>query len=70
LAAQAKESGWAGSLDGTSGLRPVGHLWTDSKQDRVVLPPGSLCYARQPDSLDTLVARYQAQCAGGMDSAG
>jgi hypothetical protein len=61
LAAQAKETGWAGSLDGTSGLRPVGHLWTDSMQDRGVLPP---------DSLDTLVARYQAQCAGGMDSAG
>jgi hypothetical protein len=36
----------------------------------VILPPDSLCYARQPDSLDALVARYQAQCAGGKDSAG
>jgi hypothetical protein len=60
----------AGSLDDTSRLRPVGHLWTDSKQDWVILPPDSLCYARQPDSLDALVARYQAQCAGGKDSAG
>jgi len=59
----------AGSLDDTSRLRPVGHLWTDSRQKWVDLPAGSLCYPRQPDSLDDLVARYQAQVAGA-DSAG
>lgn len=50
----------AGSLDDTSGLRPVGHLWTDSKQPWMPLPPDSLCYPRQPDDLDALIARYQA----------
>lgn len=60
----------AGSLDDTSGLRPVGHLWTDSKQDWLVLPADSLCYPQQPDSLDALVARYQAQGAAGKNSAG
>jgi hypothetical protein len=60
----------AGSLDDTSGLRPVGHLWTDSKQGWVTLPPDSLCYPRQPDSLDDLVARYRAQGADAKDSAG
>lgn len=60
----------AGSLDDTSVLRPVGHLWTDSKQDWVALPADSLCYPRQPDSFDALVARYRAQGAGGGNPAG
>jgi hypothetical protein len=45
-------------------------LWTDSKQDWVILPPDSLCYPRQPDSLDALVARYQEQGAARENSAG
>ena len=54
----------AGSLDDTKGLRPVGHLWTESKQDWVPLPTGDLCYARQPDDFAELIALYRARHGG------
>jgi hypothetical protein len=49
-----------GTLDEPGALRPVGDLWTDSKQAWVPLLPGGLSYRRQPDSLEALIARYQA----------
>lgn len=37
-----------GTLDDTSGLRPVGHIWTRSAQPWVVIPEGVLRFDRQP----------------------
>ncbi len=36
----------AGSLNNK--LEPVGHIWTKSKQDWMILPQGSLAYETQP----------------------
>ena len=48
-----------GTLDDTSWLRPVGHLWTRSKQPWVQIEPGLLEYEGQPESFDALIAAFQ-----------
>ncbi len=49
-----------GTLDDTSSLVPVAHLWTQRKQPWLTLPDGSLQFETQPDDLkawrDGLVA--------------
>lgn len=50
----------AGTLDDTSGLNPVGHLWTRSKQSWVILDEG-LHYEGQPSDYAELFARFQNQ---------
>ena len=40
----------AGSLDDTSWLEPVGHIWTKSAQNWVHIPDHTLNYEGQPDS--------------------
>ena len=37
-----------GTLDDTSWLHPVAHIWTDSAQPWVEIPEGVLIYERQP----------------------
>lgn len=44
----------AGSLDRPLPFDPVGHIWTRSKLDWVILPEGHLVYEEQPDD------RYRA----------
>jgi len=51
----------AGTLDDTSWLRPVGHIWTASAQPWFNIPGGSLAYARQPENYDALEAAWRAQ---------
>ena len=51
-----------GTLDDASGLRPVGDVWTASRQGWVDLLPGGQRYDRQPADFNDLTARYQAQC--------
>lgn len=41
----------AGSLDDTSGLKPVAHIWTARKQPWVILDETVLSYDTQPDNL-------------------
>lgn len=48
----------AGTLDDTSTLNPVGHIWVGSKQSWVKLPKGILAYETQPD--DGYVALTEA----------
>jgi hypothetical protein len=50
----------AGTLDGTSWLKPAGHIWTRSKQPHVVIPEDALCYDGQPETYDELEKRWQA----------
>lgn len=38
----------AGTLDDTSDLRPVAHVWVRSKVDWVVIPEGMLTFETQP----------------------
>ena len=49
-----------GTLDDTSWLRPVGHLWLDSAQPWFRSPDGALAYPGQPASFDALFARFNA----------
>lgn len=49
-----------GTLDDTSWLKPMGHLWLDSAQPWFVPPADALRYSRQPDGFDPLFERFAA----------
>lgn len=40
-----------GTLDDTSSLRPVAHIWTRSAQPWVVIPEGAIRYDTQPEDV-------------------
>jgi len=44
-----------GTLDDTSWLRPIGHIWTGSAQPWVSLPEGPLTFPGQPQDMMALV---------------
>ncbi|MBW4440321.1 MAG: GFA family protein [Plectolyngbya sp. WJT66-NPBG17] len=48
-----------GTLDDTSWLNPVGHLWTQSKQPWVSLDEQGLNYEGQPSDYAVLFERFQ-----------
>jgi hypothetical protein len=50
-----------GTLDDTSGLSPVGHLWTRSSQGWVILNENLLNYETQPSDYSQLFEQFQAQ---------
>lgn len=59
----------AGSLDDTSGLQPLAHIWLDSAQPWVTIDRGQmLCFEQEPDD-DELKSLWQAR-RGGADSQG
>ena len=43
-----------GTLDDTSWIAPVGHLWVASAQSWIKIPQGELIYSGQPESFDDL----------------
>ena len=53
----------AGTLDDTSWIAPVGHLWTRSAQAGFAPPPGPLVYEGQPENYDALIAAWTAATA-------
>ena len=53
-----------GTLDDTSWLKPVGHIWTRSAQPWVSFAAGTLLYEGQPPDLAALGAAWQAQQQG------
>jgi len=54
----------AGTLDDTSWLQPVGHIWTASAQPWMAIPGDTLNYERQPENYDDLVTAWQTQSGG------
>jgi hypothetical protein len=48
-----------GTLDDTSWLRPIGHLWTRSAQPWIVFGEDHLDYESQPEDFTELFARWQ-----------
>jgi hypothetical protein len=44
-----------GTLDDTTWLRPIAHIWTRSAQRWIVIPPGTLTFEEQPDDPMALV---------------
>lgn len=49
-----------GTLHHTRSLRPVAHIWTQSKQDWVQLPPDVLQYPGNPPGFEPLVQAWHA----------
>ncbi|MBT5435039.1 MAG: GFA family protein [Rhodospirillaceae bacterium] len=49
----------AGSLDDHSWLRPIGHLWTNSKQPWFEVPPEMLSSKRDPGDLEPYFSRWR-----------
>ena len=52
-----------GTLDNTSWLRPVAHVWTKSAQAWFEFPAGVVRYATQPDDLMELVQLWRDRTA-------
>jgi len=50
-----------GSLDETSWLEPVGHIWTRSAQPWVRIPADTLRYERQPEDVLPMVRAWKAR---------
>ncbi len=50
-----------GTLDATSWLHPVGHLWTASAQPWVAIAPDVLSYPGQPPDFEALFAAWAAE---------
>ena len=48
-----------GSLDDTSWLEPVGHLWLKSAQPWFKAPEGALAYPEQPADFEALFRRFE-----------
>ena len=49
-----------GTLDDTSWLRPIAHLWVRSARPAVEIPPGVLVYDDQPDDFTPLYDAWRA----------
>ena len=54
-----------GTLDDTSWLAAVGHIWTRSAQPWVRIPPDTVNYEAQPPDLSRLIEAWQARQAKG-----
>ncbi|HUJ99789.1 MAG TPA: GFA family protein [Stellaceae bacterium] len=50
-----------GTLDDTSWLKAVGHIWTASAQPWVEIPAGTVNFPRQPPDFAALAAAWQAR---------
>lgn len=53
-----------GTLDDTSWLKPVGHIWTKSAQPWVRFDEGMLLYEGSPPDFAALAAAWEAQTEG------
>ena len=53
-----------GTLDDTTWLKPVAHLWLDSAQPWFRPPDDTLTYRGQPDRFDDIFARFEKQFEG------
>ena len=50
-----------GTLDDTTWLKPVGHIWTKSAQSWVPIPNDTVNYEAQPPDLSRLIEAWKAQ---------
>jgi hypothetical protein len=50
---------YAGTLDDTSSLQPVGHIWTRSAQPWITVPPGELNFEGQPSDMLPFVRAWK-----------
>ncbi len=50
-----------GSLDDTTWLRPIGHIWTRSAQPWVSIPADTLSYEVQPEDYTALIQAWRGR---------
>ena len=50
---------YAGTLDNSSSLQPIGHIWTRSAQPWVTIPENVLSYETQPENMDAIVQAWK-----------
>lgn len=50
-----------GTLNSTSSLMPVGHIWISSKQKWLDISKESIQYKGNPDSFEELIAEWARQ---------
>lgn len=53
---------YAGTLDNSSALRPVAHIWTSDAQPWITLQEESLQFPENPPSLQPIVQAWRRQC--------
>ena len=53
---------YAGTLDNSSTLRPVAHIWTGDAQPWITFPEESLQFPGNPPSLQPIVQAWRRQC--------
>lgn len=49
---------YAGTLDDTSPMRPVAHIWTNDMQPWIILPKDALIYDEGPPSMQPLIEAW------------
>lgn len=54
---------YAGTLDESSKLQPVGHIWTQDAQPWILLPKDTLQYEGNPPDMQPLVDAWRRRCA-------
>lgn len=52
---------YAGTLDDSSSLRPVAHIWTQDMQPWIALPEGTLQYPQNPPDMDAIAQAFRYQ---------
>jgi hypothetical protein len=52
---------YAGTLDDSSSLDPVGHIWTRSAQPWIEIPAGGLNYEQQPPDMLAFVRAWRSR---------
>lgn len=55
---------YAGTLDDSSSLRPVAHIWTRDAQPWISLPEDALRYEENPPSMQPIVEAWRLQNEG------
>src|SRR6185295_8186482 len=53
-----------GTLDDTTWVRPVAHIWVRSAQPWVTIPPDELVFETQPENFAVLVDAWRRQHGG------
>lgn len=52
---------YAGTLDDTSNLRPVGHVWTSDAQPWITIPEGDLVFEHEPSDMGLFEEAWKAR---------
>lgn len=52
---------YAGTLDDSSSLKPVAHIWTEDKQPWIGLPEGTIAYSQNPPDMRGIADAWRSR---------